>query len=413
LVGAFILSSVKHIVENMKKTVRFFQKPIFVDKRFVITVWFVVPLIAGIKHAVHGLFNDYVIFKSVFYHTIEQVNLYLPYPELKGDSNHYGPVFSLVFAPFALLPDSIGTILWELSMAGVLFWAIYKLPIKWEAKAIICYLSLQTLFANAVNSETNTLIAALIIGSFVCIRSEKDFWAGCFIALGLFIKLYGIVGLAFFFFSKNKFKLIGSLFFWSVVFFVLPMIISSPQFIIQSYFDWYESLVTKNGLNIFSYNQDMSVMGMIRRISGNFDISNLPILSGGIFLFALQYLNIKSYNNLRYQLGLLASTLLFVVLFSTGTEPCTFIISMCGVSIWFILQKTPYNKAILFLIVLVLLTTLLTSGLAPAFIRKDIIKAYGLSALPYFLVWLLLLYQIITFNKSDRKHITDKYLLDS
>jgi len=389
---------------------KLFRKSIFRDKRFVTIIWFIIPLIAGIKHATRGVFNDYLIFKSVYYHTIEQVNLFLKYPELNGDSNHYGPLFSLLFAPFALLPDSIGTILWELAMGGVLFWAIYKLPVNWNSKVIIYYLSLICLYANAVNSETNTLIAALIIGSFICIRSGKDFWAACFIMLGAFIKLYGIVGLAFFFFSKNKSKLMGSLLFWSLVFFVLPMIISSPQFIIQSYFDWYVALTEKNGMNVFALNQDMSVMGMIRRISGNYELSNIPVLLGAVALFGLQYLNVKSYNNIIYQLGILASTLLCVVLFSTGSESCTYIIAMSGVAIWFVLQKKPYSKYVIILLILTLLFTILTSGIGPGYIRKEILKAYSLLALPYFMIWITIIWQLLAFKESNPVLSKEKFI---
>jgi predicted lysophospholipase L1 biosynthesis ABC-type transport system permease subunit len=51
-------------------------------------------------------------------------------------------------------------------------------------------------------------MTAIIILSFVFIRNGKDFWAALLIIAGTYIKLYGIVGLAFFFFSDNKIKLI-------------------------------------------------------------------------------------------------------------------------------------------------------------------------------------------------------------
>lgn len=380
----------------------FFLKPIFRDKRFIIFLWFIIALIAGIKHATRGVFNDYLIFKSVFYHTIEQVNLYLYYPELNGDCNHYGPIFSLVFAPFALLPDSLGTILWEQIMAFSLFFAIYKLPVRWNSKVIIFYLSLQGLYANAVNSETNTLVAALIIGSFITIRKEKDFWAACFIALGMFIKLYTIVGFAFFFFSKNKIKLIAYFILWSIIFFLLPMLISSPQFILQTYYDWYESLVFKNGLNIGSLNQDISIMGMIRRIFNYHELSNILILIPALFLFALQYIRITNYNNLKYQLGILSSTLLFVVLFSTGSEACTYIIATVGFAIWFVIQPKPYTRNTIFLLIFVLAMILASSGIMPRSIRVGIIKGYALQALPFFIVWLILVYQLVTGKIGQR-----------
>lgn len=382
-------------------------KSVIIDKRFVLFIWVLLGLIAGIKHATKGVFNDYLIFKSVYYHTVEQVNLYLYYPELNGDCNHYGPIFSLVFAPFALLPDSVGTILWDLAMSLVLFIAIYKLPFKWNGKVIIFYICLQGLYANAVNSETNTLMAAMIIGSFLFIKKENDFWAACLIALGMMIKLYGILGFAFFFFSKHKTKLVGSFVFWCAVFFVLPMLISSPQFILQTYVDWYESLVYKNGLNMHSLNQDISVMGMIRRILGDREFSNLFVLVPAAFIFLLQYVNVKNFNDIRFQLGILASSLLFIVLFSTGSEPCTYIIATLGVAIWFVLQRKPYNKGVIFLLILTLVMVFATSGMMPSHIRNTYIKGYALEALPHFIVWLILVYQLIRLKHNT---MSDYYI---
>lgn len=72
---------------------------------------------------------------------------------------------------------------------------------------------------------------SIIIASFYCI--EKDITAACFIMIGTFVKLYGIVGLAFFFFSKHKVKFVAALIGWAVLFFVLPMAITSPEYIID------------------------------------------------------------------------------------------------------------------------------------------------------------------------------------
>lgn len=382
------------------------SKPIFRNPKFILFVWSILALIAGLKHAVRGVFNDYLIFKSVFYHTIERVNLYLYYPELNGDRNHYGPFFSLVFAPFALLPDSLGTILWEQVMALVLFFAIYKLPLDWKYRVIILFICLQGVYANAVNSETNTLIAALIIGAFICIKKEHDFWAACFIALGTFVKLYSIVGFAFFFFSKHKIRLIGSFILWCILFFVLPMLISSSDFILQSYSDWYEALIYKNNLNANSINKDISVMGMVRRILDDNTLSNLVILISALVIFALQYIRLKDYTNLKYQLGILSSTLLFVVLFSSGSETSTYIIATVGIGIWFVIQPRPYSKNTIFLLIFVIVMVLASSGIMPRSIRADIVKAYALQALPFFIVWLLLVYQLVTGRLSRNTNAT-------
>lgn len=389
----------------MNPIAKFFSKPIFSDKRFILFLWIMLVLVASAKYAFRGIDNNnYLIFEHVFKHTIQQVNLYAEYPQYL-DHNYYGPVFSLLIAPFTLLPSSIGCVLWQLCITLSLFLAIYKLPLDWKYRVPIYYICSKELITSIVNMQTNALIAALIIGTFIAIHKEKDFWAACFIALGVFVKLYGIVGLSFFFFSRHKPKLILSLLFWSIVFFVLPMLISSPQFIIQSYQDWFHALISKNVENQNSIMQDISVMGMVRRILGNRELSNWIILVPGLLIFALQYVKIKLYDDLHYRLGILASTLLFVVLFSSGSESSTYIIALCGVGIWFILQQRPYNPYVIFLLIFVLLlTSCASTDLVPR-AAKMFIRQYSLKALPCFLVWLTLVYQILTAKNHKRTQL--------
>lgn len=412
----FLRLKIKNLKNNhqiaiiMNAISKFFQKPIFYDKRLIFSLWIGAALFAGISHISKD--NNYQIFKYVFHHTLEQVNLYSEYPEY-GDTNHYGPLFSIIIAPFALLPDFLGIPLWEMFIAATLLLAIYKLPMQWKGKVIIYWIVMHELYVNATNSQTNTLIAALIIGTFICIRSEKDFWAACFIMLGFFIKLYGIVGLAFFFFSKQKKKFIGYLFLWGAIFFVLPMLLSSPQFIVQSYFDWYESLSLKNSLNTASIMQDISAMGMIRRVLSMPELSNIVMLIPAILLFGLQYIQTKSHNNPIYQFGLLVSTLMFVVLFSSGSENCTYVIATSGLAIWLLIQKKPYSKYVVILFVITLFITIgAGSDIMPSFVRKEILRPYALKALPYLIVWFTIVYQLITFKSTSKNVLSNKYLLE-
>jgi hypothetical protein len=62
-------------------------------------------------------------------------------------------------------------------------------------------------------------------------------------------------------FQTINLKLILSLVFWSVVLFLLPMLFSSPAFVVQCYKDWYLSLSEKNVHNELSTMQDISDYG--------------------------------------------------------------------------------------------------------------------------------------------------------
>jgi hypothetical protein len=311
-------------------------------------------------------------------------------------------------APFALLPDGLGVILWVMFNAWALYMAIKLLPLKENQYIIILLICAHELMTSSSNVEINPLIGALIILSFVFIRDKKDFWAAFVIILGTFIKLYGIVGLAFFFLSKDKLKFILSLLFWSVVLFVLPMFISSPSYIIQTYRDWYGDLVSKNLSNIGPSLQDISAMGLIRNLFNYRQLSNLTVLIPGILLFSVWYFRTKYFKVIPYQLLLLASTLIFVIIFSSSSESPTYIIAIAGVGIWFMNLERPVTPLEIFLLILALILTVLSpSDLFPRYLRDHYIVPYKLKALPCVLIWLKIIYEIATrkFDQSQVKSL--------
>ena len=141
--------------------------------------------------------------------------------------------------------------------------------------------------------------------------------------------------------------------------------------------------------------QDYSLMGIVRRISGA-EISNLTFLLPGIVLFGLPYLRIKQYKNLAFQMMILASTLLFIVLFSSGSESPTFIIAVSGVMLWFLMQKEKTAVDIALLVFVIILTCFSFSDLYPKSIKENYIMKYSLKALPCCVVWFRVCYELMT-----------------
>ena len=388
----------------MKQTLqKFFQLPFFNDKKYISILWILLAVVSAIKQFNIAKYNNYSIFKYVYYHTIEKVSLYAEYPNLYFDHNHYGPIFSLVIAPFAILPDGLGMTLWSVFNAGLLVWAIQKLPLNSSKINLILWICAHEFLTTILGFQFNPIMTSIIVLSYVYINEGKDFWSAFLIILGTFIKLYGIVGLAFFFFSRNKPKFILSLIVWSGILFVLPMLISSPEFIINSYQEWFERLVVKNSENASLVSmQDISVMGMFRRLTANPELSNLPFLVAGLLLFGLPYLRINLYKNPKFRLLLLASVLIFTVIFSSGSESPTYIIAFVGVAIWFVIQNKPISAFTWFLFIFAMvLTSFSPSDLIPKFLRDNYIQPYALKALPCILIWLRIVYEMMVMKKEE------------
>ena len=379
-------------------------KAVLNNKPFILTLWFGLSLFAVIKGVLindgttHN-YNNYIIYKHNFLNLIQQHSLFGLQPEYYFDLNHYGPVFALIIAPFSFLPDKIGVILWVFFNAWILFKAVMMQPIKQSGCLIILLINANSMMGSSGNTQVTPLITALIIFSFIFIRNKQDFWAALAIVLGTAIKLYGVVGLAFFFFSDNKLKLILSILFWSAVLFVLPMLFSSPSFIITTYHDWYPDLQAKNIANVTSHRAYMCVMGMITSIFGLKSLSNLFVLIPALFIFGLSYLKIKYRNNVHYQLLMLASVLIFTVIYSSGSESPTYIIAFIGVAIWFVNLQRPIRAFEWFLLIFALLiTSFSNSDLIPRYIRVNYIMPYALIAMPCLMIWLKIIYEMLTRN---------------
>ncbi|MBD1392083.1 glycosyltransferase family 87 protein [Mucilaginibacter glaciei] len=389
-------------------------KKVIFNRPFLLFLWFGLSLFAVVKgvHFHDGVFstdhNNYIIYKHNFLNLIQQHSLFGPQPEFYFDLNHYGPVFGLVIAPFASLPDGLGVILWVLFLAWSLYFAIMKLPLTDFQKTVIILLNINSMMGSSGNVQVNPLIIAFVLFSFIFIRKQQDFWAALMIVLGTAIKLYGVVGLAFFFFSDNKLKLILSLVFWSAVLFVLPMAFSSPEFILKTYHDWYPDLVAKNASNKIGSRAYVCVMGMISRIFNIKDFPTLVVLIPGMLIFAWSMLRIKYWRNLQYQLLLVASTLIFSIIFSSSSEPPTYIIVFIGISIWYVNLDRPITGYERFLLIFALvLTNFSPSDLFPRYLRVNYVLPYYLNVLPCLMIWLKIVYEMLTREFKEHPKQTD------
>lgn len=376
---------------------RFLQKPFFSDPRTLIGLWTLLGLVSALTKF-HKC-NNFLIFKYVFWHTWQQLPLYEAYPAEYWDLNHYGPFFSLVIAPFAVLPHPLGLVLWHVMLALTLYVAVNHLGLARRQHVFIVWFCAHELLTALFMSQFNIAIAAIIAGSFICIQKEKDWAAALLIMTGTFVKLYGIVGLAFFFFSRHKLKFIGWNVVWAAVLFALPMLISSPEYIIGQYHDWFVCLTEKNGENLDSIAQNISLLGMVRRLSGCHDYSDLWLIIPGLIVFALPYLRLRQYAHTAFRQALLASVLLFVVLFSTGSESSGYITALLGAAIWYVTAPWKRGRTDVALMVFAfILTSLSPSDLFPAFIRKNYVQPYALKALPCVLIWLKLEWEMMTHD---------------
>lgn len=385
------------------------HKPVWGNYNVLLLLWMLVAVGAWIAKRAPERGNNFLIFKGVFWHTLGQLPLYVPYPQEYGDVNHYGPLFSLIIAPFALAPHWLGLLGWMVCLALLLYAAVRYIPARKRMHVFIFWFCAHELLTALFMMQFNVAVAALIILSYAALEREKEWFAALMIVIGTFVKLYGVVGLAFFFFSKHKIRFVVWGVVWSVAAFCLPMLLSGPEYICSQYVAWFQGLASKGAENLFSLYQNVSLLGMIRKISGCAAYSDLWPILGGLTLFALPYLRVKQYRNAAFRLTLLASVLLFVVLFSTGSESSSYIIALCGASIWY--TAAPWKRSgwdIALMVFTFVLTSLSPSDIFPVWVRQNVILPYALKALPCALIWFKLIYEMCTRDYEKRpENITE------
>lgn len=374
------------------KIARALSKYILENRTIITLVWFgcaVIGAISRINMSPSG-YNNYLIFKGSIAHILAGNNLYAPYPDMYCDMFHYGPLFGLIIAPFAALPDWAGLFLWLTASTALLYWAVRLLPLSARDQSIVMLISINELFTAIAMQQFNINTVALIVMTFVLIERRREGWAALMIIIGTFVKIYGIVGLAFFFFVQRKWRFVALLALWGVVMFMLPALFSSPDYIFEQYRLWFYDIQIKNIQNEFAIHQNISLLGMVRKITATTNYSNLSLILPAIAIFGLPYLRISQYRNVRFRLMILASAFIFTVLMSTGSETNGYITAAIGVAIWWVASPTARTGWVDWSLLALVMVVSFAGSIFTRSFYDNVIFAYALKALPFTLVWIKL-----------------------
>lgn len=396
------------------------------DYRTLMGLWLLIGILSAVTKLSPERHNNFLIFRGAFWHFINHLDLYAAYPAEYGDVNYYGPLFALLVAPFAALPIWAGMVLWNVALAMGMYWAVRATGMAKNTQLWVLWFTAHELLTALFMQQFNVAIAAIILLAFALVEKEKDQWATLLIMIGTLTKLYGIVGITFFLFSKHKPRFIGWCCLWLVVLLGLPMVFGGPEYVLGQYTSWFTALTSKNDLNLLALMQNISLPGLVRKIGYACSeglpallsvmhgqtaaaeclwtqYSDLWVLVPGVLLFALPLIRYTQWQHRAYRETVMASVLMCVCLFSTGTESSGYIIALAGVAIWFAAAPWQRNGWDIALIVLAfLLTSMSPSDLFPAFIRREYIQPLALKALPVVLVWLKLSYELMSKDYEDR-----------
>ena len=347
----------------------------------------------------HTLYNNYLIFQQSFFHLLENEDLYKAYPQEHYDLFKYSPSFALFMGVIAYFPVWIGLFLWNSLNVFVLFLGLKKLKFTRNNGFVFASLFvLIELITTTQNSQSNALIAGLILLAFDSLENSKVSRSAWMLIATVFIKLFGLVAFVLYLFYPKKIKSGLLVIFWVVVLSAIPLLFIDTQSLYYQYISWLNLLG-----NDHSNELKFSVMGFLNSWFGVSAEFKNYILLLGVFMFGIPLIKIKSYKVLRYKQLYTASVLLWVVLFNHMAESATFILAVTGISVWYF-TKNEVTLLDKFLMLLTVLFTLLSpSDIYPEFIRKMYFIPYTVKVIPCILVWLKINFELLIVNEKIKK----------
>ncbi|MBS1602841.1 MAG: DUF2029 domain-containing protein [Bacteroidetes bacterium] len=337
-------------------------------------------------------YNNFRIFKLSFYHLLQGKDIYQLFPAEHWDLYKYSPAFALCFGILSWMPDSIGLLLWNLINSLCLFFGIRLLPdLSNEKKSWILLFSLLEMLLSIQNTQSNGLMAGLIVLAFALAERSKYAWSTLCIVFSFYIKIYGILALVFYLFYPGKLRLAAWTVFWMVFFAALPLLVISTHQLGFLYHSWLSLL-----LNDRSASMGTSLMGIMDTWFHLASWKN-TVTVAGVILFVLPLVHYRQYMDYTYRILYLASVLIWMVIFNHKAESPTFVIVTAGIGIWYFSQRRNTINLIL-LILSFFLISMSVSDLVPAPIRNNIVRPYGIKAVMGIVVWFKIIYEQLTLR---------------
>jgi hypothetical protein len=379
-------------------------RSLIVQPRFVLAAYVLVALIASVQalllppHVFVGLpykeYNNYIIFKQSFFHLIEGKNLYILYPGEQWDLYKYSPTFALWMGLLAHLPDYIGLTIWSLGNVMALYTAIRMLPFKERTQCLLLWFVLLELLTSVQNAQSNGMMAGLLIGAYACMQRGKVGWATLWLVIATFIKVYGAIGFCLFLFYPGKLKFIAWAILWTVLLAVMPLVVTPVQTLTWQYHNWAVMMAEDQ-----SASYGLSVMGWLHSWFGVVNGKSVVTLAG-LALFLIPFVRYRLYGNEVYRLLMLASMLIWVIIFNHKAESPTFIIAVAGAGIWYFCRPRQLWRSVLLGVVFVF-TCLSPTDIFPPFMRTHFFIPYAIKAIPCIALWCVILMELMWLKQGE------------
>jgi len=374
------------------------------NQRSVYLIGFFFTFLITLKEATRLSYNNFQIFSYGSLDFWKGLNPYSDWHHLSIlgkplDLFLYGPLFSILFTPFALLPGWFGVFCWNIFTYSLFFFSIFTLPDQFSfiKKKFIFFFSVLLLFCTLLSVQFNPVVAALFLFSFTLLEKKMGFWAVLLILLSGFIKVYGIFQLAMLLFYPRFWKNALYCILIGIVLILLPLIHIPASELVAYYQSWVVTVMNHSDASRFySIYRPVCLLGKaIEPYMGLISIGILLV----ILIFTLLKLKLfKESFLLRVQfLGIIMS---WAILFGLSSERHTYVIAVVGYAMWYLcITPTRLDKVLLWLN-FILLAILPVDILCPWVISNFILAKLNMGVIIFSITWGTMVYKTLILNQT-------------
>jgi hypothetical protein len=323
----------------------------------------------GVQTTTHATFP---IFRQSFPHLVAGTDLYDRYPAEQGteerDRFKYTPSAAVVLAPLSTMPFLAGLLTWTLVNALAVYAAVRRLMPGREG-LLAQFIVFPALIAAVQSTSSNGLMAALIVGTFVAIEAGQAWRAAMAVATATLMKLFPAAVLPFVLVSPKRWKMALAVVVVFAALLAAPLLVTSPGELIAQYRSWIAIILRDEGDLTFA----RSIMVVFREYSGAAVANWLFQGLATLILLTPLLLRRAKWGDAGFRRAFLASLLVYVVIFNHQSENASYVIASIGLALWFLSAE---RRTVAHWV-------LLLACMA------------GLEAVPYFLVWLWMQFDLL------------------
>ncbi len=283
--------------------------------------------------------NNFRIYRASFANLVAGRDLYAPHPVEHLDLFKYSPTAALLFAPFAAAPWLLALLAWNLLNTIPLGLAVGRvLPSAGASRGLL--LVLLGIAITTDGTQSNGLVAFLVVGAFLAFERDRQVLAAVAIAAGASLKIFPLAALAFAAFRPRPLRFAGIFLLVAVGFLALPLVVTSPGTLAAQYASWYRVEA------IDALDRGATVMSLVQRWAGvTWPNWKMQLLGAGLLLVPLAQDRYRRDPLLRVRF--LASVLVFVTIFNHQAERASLVLALTGIAIWSsATPRTPVRRAI-------------------------------------------------------------------